>query len=163
MDYNKVREKCNEIKKQIEAAVLVLGINLKEEGENGVYIHLNVDPIRKHRYGGEDKEYGSRFYVTVGYYRHNKIFRKNPLPIDEIAAFIKERIFYGRESVKTQKKADDSREANDKLAKEISEKHGLRYGVLDSDSSGLIIKLDSLNAENANKALNLLKVAGIIE
>jgi len=163
MDYEVVRAKCNEIKEQIKAAVLALGINLDEERDkNGIYISIDVDALRKHGYGVHN-DYGNKFYVSIGRYRDKKVFKKNPLPIDEIAAYVKRQFEYEKSRAGAEKKASANRDVNRKLADEIREKHGLSHGVVDYDANGLILKLSALNAEKANKALNLLKVAGIIE
>jgi hypothetical protein len=150
MDYQEVREKCKAIEQQIKDAVVAIGGDMDSKTNGGVYVCLDVDS-----YHGYNYAYGKKFFVAVGN-SEKKMFKKDPLPIAEIAQYIKDYIERRKVVVAGENAREEARKANEKTADELKAKYNLNWGIVEGRSEGMSIHLTRLTPANAESLLKCL-------
>jgi hypothetical protein len=158
MDYQEVQEKCKAIEQQIKDAVVAIGGNMDSNTNGGVHVSLNVDSYRspRLRFSHKGNIYGKNFFATVGSYGKKKMFKEDPLPIAEIAQYIKEYIEQQKVVVAGENAREETRKANEKTADELKAKYGLHYGVVEGKVDGLQLHFTQLTPANAEFLLKCL-------
>jgi len=157
MDYQEVREKCKAIEQQIKDAVVAIGGDMDSSTNGGVWVYLDVDSYHGCNYA-HDNRYGKKFFVSVsvGNYGKKKMFKKDPLPIAEIAQYIKDYIEQRKVVVAGENAREEARKANEKTADELKAKYNLNWGLVEGRSEGMSIHLTRLTPANAESLLKCL-------